>query len=67
VNAKSELKGLITKAKGSARLKANKVKSAISTIELMQKLKEAHSVRLLTDAEYEESARNLSQNFNGLE
>ncbi|AEJ03001.1 hypothetical protein Nit79A3_3267 [Nitrosomonas sp. Is79A3] len=59
VEAKSELKLLIAEVKGSARSKANITKVATSTIELMQKLKEAHSAGLLTDAEYEEKRKKL--------
>jgi hypothetical protein len=58
-DSKSELKVLITETKISIPTKVKKVRAATSTIELMQKLKEAHSAGLLTDAEYEEKRKKL--------
>ena len=57
--AKQELKALTSDAKARARNKSAVAKSAADSLDLLQKLKQAHDAGLLTDAEYEEKRRKL--------
>jgi cell division septum initiation protein DivIVA len=57
--AKAELKGLTVGRKARAQTKTVAAKAASTTLDLLQKLKEAHDAGLLTEAEYEEKRRKL--------
>jgi uncharacterized small protein (DUF1192 family) len=57
--AKHELKALTAKPHSQARIKTVKAKSASASLDLLQKLKQAHDSGLLTEAEYEEKRKRL--------
>jgi cell division septum initiation protein DivIVA len=57
--AKQELKTLKSKARSQSHIKSTKTKSASTSLDLLQKLKEAQQAGLLTDAEYEEKRKKL--------
>lgn len=57
--AKQELKALKSNSQSRSRTKSAATKSANTSLELLQKLKEAHQAGLLTDAEFEEKRRKL--------
>lgn len=58
-HAKYELKELSSKPQSHAHTKTARAKSASASLDLLQKLKQAHDSGLLTNAEFEEKRKKL--------
>lgn len=57
--AKQQLKELTVGAKSKARTSGEKARSAIDSIDLLRKLKDAHDAGLLTEEEFEQKRKKL--------